>query len=90
MFVVLFEAHFVGVLVVVRLIAVRMHVRDVRMVVTGVRMRVDGPGMFVLVMVRGIMVMFVAHTFISVSLLLGVGPSSAFLGTGPSVATWSM
>ena len=74
---VLLEAHFVGVLVVMRLITVNMPVRHVLMVVTGMRVRVAGPFMLVLVVVWGIVLMFLAHTFNSISLLLGVAPSVA-------------
>jgi hypothetical protein len=81
MLVVVLEAQLVRVLVVVRFVAVGVPVRHVFVFVTGVRVRMAGSTMLVLVMVRCIVLMFIGHRFISISLSLVVGPS---------VATWSI
>ena len=86
-----FEAHLVSVLVVVRIVAVRMSVRHVFVVVTGMWVRMAGLVMLVLMMVRCIVLMFFGHRVnpISLSLCLSVSltvVAGVAVAVGPSVA----
>jgi hypothetical protein len=75
--VVVLEARFMRVLVRVTFVAVGMSVCHVFVIVTGMGVRMAGLGVLVLVVVRCLVAMVVTHTFISISLPLGVEPAVA-------------
>jgi len=77
MLVMILEARFMRVLVLVTFVAVDVSVHHMFVLVTGMGMRMAGLGVLVLVVVWCIVAVFFTHTFISISLPRDVEPAVA-------------